>query len=161
MTRGLWLRGRSLPLHAGGFALAFSVLRACRGFPRAWLTVDATLRMSLSAGCAVDGYRMKFDPCGFGSVLRPSPLASCPFWTQFSVTLWPTISLVNLVTCHDGSRVTSLSLSIGSFAQWITSVRLGRCLLGNPCLRLRTRSPRGRLTLSTEREGITPSCQTV
>jgi hypothetical protein len=91
----------------------------------------------------------------------PSPLASCPFWTQFSVTLWSTLSLVKLVTCRDGSSVTSLSLSLGSFAQWVTSGRLGRCLLCHPCLRLRTRSPRGWLTLSTEREGIAPSCQTV
>ena len=104
---------------------------------------------------------MQFDPCGFGSVFVSLALGILSFLDPVFRDLWPTISLVKLVTCHDGSRVTSLALSIGSFASWITSVRLGRCLPCNPCLRLSTRSPRGRLTLSTKREGIAPSCQTV
>ena len=72
--------------------------------------------MSLSAGCAVDGYRMNFDPYGFGPVFVPLALGILSFLDPVFRDLWPTISLVKLVTCHDGSRVTSLAFSIGSFA---------------------------------------------
>ncbi len=59
---------------------------------------------------------MKFDPCGFGSVFVSLALGILSFLDPVFRDLWPTISLVKLVTCHDGSRVTSLALSIGSFA---------------------------------------------
>ena len=137
------------------------MVRACGGFPSACWAFDAPLRRPRSAGCAVDGYRMQFAPCGFGSVCVSRALGILSFLAPVFRDLWPTLSLGKLVTCHDGSRGTSLALSMGSVAEGSTAVRRGRGRPCNPCWRLRTRSPRGRLTLSTEREGMAPACQTV
>ena len=89
LTVSLW----AYPSHdtwawASGEILAASRVRVCvcllsvesvRGFPSSCLTCDAAFRMSLSAGCAVDGYRMKFDSCGFGSVFVPLALGILSF----------------------------------------------------------------------------------
>ena len=44
------------------------------------------------------------------------------------VLFGPSAACVSLVTCDDGSRVTSLALPMGSCAEWIIPVRLGGCL---------------------------------
>src|SRR6516165_7816729 len=147
--RGPWLRGRSLHTSRLRVCVCLLSVESVRGFPSPWVTFGAVCRVSLSAGCLC-GWILQ--ACNFLQ-LWPGLLTMTLgiivlFGPSFSWSLTRS-SLVQLVLAYDGLHVASLALPMYSFAWWITSVRLGRCLPFHPCSRLSTRLPRGWLTLST------------
>jgi hypothetical protein len=155
--RGPWLRGRAR--HTSRLRVGGGLRRgeSVRGFPSPWVTLGALWRGSRAAGGRCGGRRQAGNCLPLWPGLLPRPLGLivlCGPRLSWAVTR---SRLVQLGCADDGFQVASLALPRESFAWWLTSVRLGRCLPFHPCARLSTRSPRGWLTLSTSREGMAPS----